>query len=296
MKRALQIAGIVLLVLIVLLGIGAAAVYAATESRLNQTYAVSAPSLTIPTDAASLQEGERLFTVMGCVDCHADNGGGMTVLEDPAIGSIYGTNLTSGEGGIGNTYTTEDFARAILQGVRPDGHSLLLMPSNEYYFVSDEQIALIIGYVQTLAPIDNVQPPSTLGPLGRLLTFAGEGTFISAEHVLRDEPREVVVQPEANAEYGFYLARGCVGCHTADYGGGPSVVPGMPDAANITPHETLGIGAWSEEDFFRAMREGVRPDGSAIDPFMPWRNFARLTDTELRAIYLYLQTLPPVER
>ena len=68
------------------------------------------------------------------------------------------------------------------------------------------------------------------------------------------------------------------------------LAPGTPPVANLTP---TGVGAWSEADFLRAMREGKRPDGSATDEFMPWRTFAQMTDIELQAIWQYLKTLPP---
>jgi hypothetical protein len=69
--------------------------------------------------------------------------------------------------------------------------------------------------------------------------------------------------------------------------------PGTPQAANLTPAGP--IGAWSEEDFVRAMREGRRPDGSSLDVFMPWPLLGRMTDEELRALWLYLTGVPPRE-
>jgi hypothetical protein len=54
-----------------------------------------------------------------------------------------------------------------------------------------------------------------------------------------------------------------------------------------------GIGAWTEADFVRAMRVGKRPDGSAINTFMPWEIFRGMTDDELNAIWLYLRSVPP---
>jgi hypothetical protein len=70
------------------------------------------------------------------------------------------------------------------------------------------------------------------------------------------------------------------------------MAPDTPPVANLTPQGALG--RWQEADFLRAMRAGVRPDGSAIDPFMPWKTFARMSDTELRALWAYLHALPPV--
>ena len=71
-------------------------------------------------------------------------------------------------------------------------------------------------------------------------------------------------------------------------------MPGLPVPGNLTQHED-GLLGWTEADWFRAMREGKRPDGGAIDPFMPWRLYARMTDDELRAMWLYFKGLPPME-
>jgi hypothetical protein len=56
-----------------------------------------------------------------------------------------------------------------------------------------------------------------------------------------------------------------------------------------------GIGAWSEGDFFRALREGVRPDGSHLDEFMPWSVYAHMSDDEVRALWQYLRSVPARE-
>jgi mono/diheme cytochrome c family protein len=85
----------------------------------------------------------------------------------------------------------------------------------------------------------------------------------------------------------------CAGCHGERFGGGP--IPGAPPswkpAANLTP---TGLGHYSAEDFVRALRTAVRPDGSTIDPSMPVASITRhMDDLELRALYAYLRTLPP---
>lgn len=71
--------------------------------------------------------------------------------------------------------------------------------------------------------------------------------------------------------------------------------PNMPIVANITPDAT-GIKEWTEEHFMRAMREGKRPDGSAIAEAMPWKSYAKMTDTELKALWMFLHALPPVPK
>jgi hypothetical protein len=53
----------------------------------------------------------------------------------------------------------------------------------------------------------------------------------------------------------------------------------------------MGLTGWSESDFIRALREGVRPDGTMLDSAMPWRTFALHTDDELRAMWVYLEAI-----
>ena len=66
----------------------------------------------------------------------------------------------------------------------------------------------------------------------------------------------------------------------------------MPIVANLTPHES-GLKDWTEADFMRALREGKRPDGTTINEAMPWKSYGQMGDTELKAIYAYLRTVPP---
>jgi hypothetical protein len=66
----------------------------------------------------------------------------------------------------------------------------------------------------------------------------------------------------------------------------PTSVP----ASNLTP---AALGAWAEADFLRVMRTGTRPDGRRLDAFMPWPYFAQMTDDELRALWRFLQAIPP---
>lgn len=71
---------------------------------------------------------------------------------------------------------------------------------------------------------------------------------------------------------------------------------GVSFAANITPDET-GIGNWTEEQFFLALREGKYkglPGGRTLLPPMPWESFAHMTDGEVKAIFAYLKTVKPV--
>ena len=71
---------------------------------------------------------------------------------------------------------------------------------------------------------------------------------------------------------------------------------GMFYGPNITPHESAGLGRWSESDFVRAIREGLRPDGAHYFPAFPYPSFTRIADADLRDLWAYLRSLPPNPR
>lgn len=70
---------------------------------------------------------------------------------------------------------------------------------------------------------------------------------------------------------------------------------GISFAANLTPDETTGTGAWTEDSFIEAMRTGKHMGmGREILPPMPWQNIGTMTDEDLKSIFAYMQSLPPV--
>jgi mono/diheme cytochrome c family protein len=105
---------------------------------------------------------------------------------------------------------------------------------------------------------------------------------------------------------GAYVAKagGCLGCHTeakdkaVPYAGGRALKTpfGTFYGPNITPHPSAGLGRWSEADFVRAVRMGLRPDGAHYFPAFPYPSFTRITDADLRDLWAYLRTLPPSAR
>jgi mono/diheme cytochrome c family protein len=111
---------------------------------------------------------------------------------------------------------------------------------------------------------------------------------------------------QGDAKRGAYLAKaaGCVGCHTeakkdaTPFAGGRALKTpfGVFYGPNITPHPSAGLGRWSEADFVRAVRLGLRPDGAHYFPAFPYPSFTRITDADLRDLWAFLRTLPPSAR
>jgi mono/diheme cytochrome c family protein len=207
------------------------------------------------------------------------------------MGRLVTTNLTSGKGGVLANYTDAQLARAIRHGVKPDGTPTLFMPAQEFNHFTDDDVAALVAYIRSLPPVDNVLPPTKLKMLARVLYVTKKLDLVPAE--LIDHTRKPVpIVPGVTREYGEYLAEtgGCFGCHGRGLSGGaiPGAPPSFPKATNITP---TGIGKWTEVQFMQAMRSGTRPDGRAIDRFMPWEYVGQLTDDELRALWLFLSSV-----
>jgi mono/diheme cytochrome c family protein len=298
MKGVLKWAGMAAggLVLLVLLVLGGAMGFTKTHQSQVYTFEVAPLQPTAEASEAEMLElGRRLVLVRGCADCHKPDLGGDLMLEDPAIGRLTATNLTRGEGGIASQYTDADWIRAIRHGVSPAGRALVFMPSHEFYPIGDDDLAAMIAYIKSVPPVDRVHPANRVGPIAALLHVMGKMPLLPARMIDHTAPRPVAPAPGVTVDYGEYLATGCVGCHGAGFAGGriPGSPPDMPIPTNITPDPETGLAAWDQSDFIRLMREGVRPDGSEVNPFMPVQFTKEFTDMELEAMWLYLRGIEP---
>jgi len=272
-------------------------VYAVTETRFRRTWPITPAALDVPTDSAAIARGSHIATIRACTGCHGDDLGGRAFYDEPLMGRLYAANLTAGTGGVGALYRTADWIRAIRHGIKRDGRSLLYMPSQDYAELGDRDLGDLIAWIRSVPPVSGGAPfTNRVGLLGRALYLTGQLPLLPAELVEHRTGPITSPLPGPTVEYGGYISTGCRGCHGEDYAGGP--VPGNPrsalPAANLTPAAS-GLAEWSEADVFRAIRTGVRPDGSAIDPVqMPWPSLSVFTDDEVRAMWRFLRSLPPV--
>ena len=232
-----------------------------------------------------------------CVECHGANFGGGVMIDAFPIGSFLGPNLTTGRGSRTLDYTPADWDRIVRHGVLPDGRPAA-MPSEDFQMMSDQELADIVGYIRTFPPVDNEVPASSLGPLGKVLLATGQ-MHVSADRITSHSAAHAPRPPEteATADFGRHLSGICMGCHKPDFSGGP--VPGgdpaWPPARNLTPHPAA-LGSWTYEQFARAMRDGVRPDGTRLLPPMDIvANYTRnMTDVEMQALWAYFRTVPAI--
>jgi cytochrome c553 len=277
---------------VVLISAAAGALYYLSERELRRTYTVPADSVPVSNDPAAILRGAHLFKTTTCAHCHAEDGGGALYADMGIVGLVAGPNLTRGRGGVGGSRTDQDFVRAIRYGVRQNGTSLIVMPSEVFTHLTDADLGSVIAFIRQLPAVDRELPATRFGPMGRVLLATGRMNILVAPKTRHDAGAPVPSGDSAVA-IGKYLAdiSGCHGCHGYGLSGGRVAGPSdLPPASNLTP---AGLGKWTAADFVRVMREGRRPDGSVINEFMPWRAFAAMSDTELHALWMYLRSVPP---
>ncbi len=294
-RRVLKWVGIALGGLVGLIVAALVVVWFVVGSRLGKTSEVQVASVSIPTDAPAEAEGWPLLIVeLACQECHGVGLGGDFVSNDLLFGRLVAPNLTSGSGGIGGTYTDADWVRALRHGVDRAGKPLFLMPSTEFTKLSDADLGVLIAYLKNLPPVDNELPSIRVGPLGRVFSLL-EADLIPARVIDHEASRPAAPVPAASVEYGRYLGFTCQICHGESLSGGAvfDSGPNDPVARNLTPGGPLQ--AWSEADFIGTLRTGVGPGGTLDDDFMPWSLLGQMSDEELKAIWMWLQSLPPKE-
>jgi mono/diheme cytochrome c family protein len=296
-KKALKWIGIVLAALIGLALLGAMAAVVVVQLRINQSYPVDAMAVAVPSDEVAIARGEHLATsVAGCQGCHGEDLGGRVLIDDPQIMTLYGPNLTRGKGGAAASFDAEDWDRAIRHGVGPDGKSLLLMPAQNFHALTDSDLAAVVAYIESRSPVDNTVPRVRLGPMGYLLALSEPG-FLPASLIDQSEPTRESIQEDVTAEYGDYLVwlGTCRDCHGPHLSGRQLPLPGEPPSRNLTPGGEL-VG-WTQRDFISTVRTGVTPSGDVLREPMAGvlEGMRGQSDDELAAIFLYLQSLPPLE-
>jgi mono/diheme cytochrome c family protein len=263
-------------------------------------------------EPAVIQRGKAVFQAAGGCSCHTDDkhsgaflAGGRPI-KTP-FGTIYSTNITPApKTGIG-TWSEADFRRAMTQGVGPDGrHYFPVFPYTSFTRMTEQDVQDLKAYLFSVPPVEQAnKPPALRFPFGwraglavwRWLNFH-PGTF---------QPRS-----DQSAEWnrGAYLASAlghCAECHTPrNWLGGLKTTmayAGSADgpegelAPNITPDEATGIGTWSVVDIVWFLQTGFKPDGDDAQGLMSVmidNGSKHLPEADLRAIAVYLRSLPPI--
>jgi hypothetical protein len=313
MKRALKILGILLgaIVLILVAGIsltiGWRPFIGPRERPLTDRKFEVTPE--------RLARGKYLTeNVLDCFACHSQHD--WTKHDAPEIpgihgagqdpfpleglpGKVYPPNITPDpETGVGR-WTDDELARAIREGVDRDGRALFpFMPYQGYRYLPDEDLASVIVYLRSLPPVHRVIPKTEL--------------IFPVKYLIRSAPQPItapVPPPDLSTplKRGEWLVRvaGCRDCHTPQKNGQPVVSLdlaggfilkgpwGTVASANITP-DPSGISYYDEKLFLDVMRTGY-VQARELKPIMPWWVHRGVADDDLKAMFAYLKTVPPVK-
>lgn len=264
------------------------------EHKMVRTVAVQVPALSAAPATADVGHGRYLYNTRGCAECHGVDGAGKTVIEDGGM-LVVAPNITSGPNGVTARYEVADWVRTIRHGIKPDGHPLMIMPSEDFARLTDQDTAALIAYLQQLPPAAGRQAAIRL-PLPVKAMYGFGLITDAAEKIDHTLPPAQPVAAAVSVEHGAYMANACIGCHGATLSGGriPGSPPAWPAAANLTPGKGSAMVRYPDADAFVAMlRSGRRPDGSAVSPVMPFGSFKQLSDIDARALYAFLKTVPP---
>src|SRR3972149_4988162 len=234
----------------------------------------------------------RDWSKPGAPPIETKKGSGAIIINEKDF-RMVAPNITPDEETGAGSWTDDMLVRAIREGVGHDGRALYpLMLYPEFKYFSDEDLASIVVYLRTLPPVKNKLPKRNIPE--------------NVQKAIVNFPLPIykpVPEPDFSnvMERGKYITEisGCVGCHTAwenplnpgAFAGGLLLDRAKDSAytANITPDQS---GLFYDEDtFINVIRTGK---GGAMHSLMPWIVIKNYTDEDLRAIYRYLKTVPPV--
>jgi hypothetical protein len=266
----------------------------AFDASMDKVYDVPLPKLERSTDPAVLARGKHVAEALyPCAigDCHgADIGGGKTMVMGP-LGTFTGPNISAG--GLGAAYSDGELARLLRHGIKKDGRSVRFMPAHDLEWLPDSDLVAVISYLRTLPAVNKPNGPIELKPLAKFLDRMDAIPLDIARRIDHEKAGRGPA-PSPTKAYGALLGRTCTGCHGKTLSGGPipGAPPEIPIPSNLTPDAT-GMAGWTFDDFDKLLVQGVRKNGKKLDPFMPIQAFGKLDDVEKRALFAFLQSLPP---
>lgn len=175
-----------------------------------------------------------------CIECHGQDFGGGKMIDDPAIGTLLGKNLTSGAGGVTAKYTAADWDRIVRHAIKPDG-TPTAMPSVDFVAMTDHELSDIVSYIRSMPPVDRTVPDPVYGPIGTFLVATGR-LRLGAEFLPHDKRHPIEPPADSSAEFGKHVTQVCAGCHNQQFTGGPIAggPPDWPPTSRRTPTASPG--------------------------------------------------------
>jgi cytochrome c553 len=264
------------------------------ERKLQRRVEIAVAPVAMKSDAASIERGRYLFASRGCGDCHGAGGQGNVVVDDGGM-FVRSPDISSSPQSVVAHYKDADWVRTIRHGVKPDGRPVMVMPSEEYNRLVDNDVAAIVAYARQLPPAGG-KPAEVRLPLMVKALYGAGVVRDASEKIDHALPPAQPVAEGVTAEHGAYVANGCVGCHGKHLEGGkiPGAPPSWPAAAKLNPGPGSALARYpSAEPFLAMLKTGKRPDGSEVSKVMPFVSLKEISEVDARALYMHLRALPP---
>ena len=262
------------------------------QGRMNRRVELPPYPVAMKDDAASIERGQYLYQSRGCVHCHGAAGTGNVFIDDGNGLKLGGPAIGTGAGSVTVKYQPADWERTLRHGVKPDGRPALIMPSEDYNRLTDDDLASLVAYVHRLPP-EPGRPAVLDLPLVVRVMYGFGVIPDAASRIDHSLPPSKPVPEAVTVEHGQYVAQMCIGCHGAHLAGGkiPGGPPDWPAATDLRPGAP-GMKPYADEKAFIAMlRTGQRPDGSK-PKVMPFDSLKLINDVDAQALHLYLKTMP----
>jgi mono/diheme cytochrome c family protein len=280
-KKVLKWMGFVVAGLVGLGLVGFSYIYFASERELGRQFTLADnAALVVPTDAIEIAEGRRIAQLAGCMHCHGDNLAGTVVDDIPNLVRLVAPNISTSL----PNYSDAQLATVLRKGVKPDGHSVLFMPSEMFRHLSDEDLARVIAYLRSKPAVPSgITEKTQLRPIGRLIIATGD--FKPAARAIESLPAAVgTFDANDSVSRGRYLTMNyCSECHGQDLQG----------VAPINAPALVSAKGYSLEQLARLLQEGVGLGDRQFKLMTPTAKarFTQLMPDEIAAVHAYLQTL-----
>lgn len=252
-------------------------IWAGSEWLLSRNYSVTPREIVIPTDPESIEAGKRLARMYGCFEgCHGKDMQGGDLFDLPDGTQLRSPNLTR----LVRERTIPELEAGIRQGVRPDGNSVLAMPSASFATMTDQDLGRILAFIKSYPPQDNHPAGHRIMPMARTFLLLGHFEPEAATRIPGRQPADPATLDEA-VPLGRYLAlNACAECHGL----------GLEGREGFTPSLVVAR-AYSEQDFDALMREGLALGGREVGLMseIARRRLVNFTDVEIAALYAFLQ-------
>ena len=277
MKLVLKWATTTAVVVASIVSVGVLFIYFASQHEIEKQYYIPFEPYALQSNANAVANGKRLAVLTGCYQgCHGQTLEGSVMFDEPGVARIAAPNITTAL----RDYSNPELVRLLRHGLKRDGKSAWIMPSQMFSHLSEQDMNDLIAFIRSVPQLPGVDPEVNIQFLGRVGIVSGKLPSVASQIDHRAKP-SAVVDRSNTLKYGEYLVKNtCVECHGVDLKGWEFIK--APD---------LRIArAYSDEAFVQLMRTGLGLGNRNLGLMTKISEvrFPHLSDDDIRAIRLYL--------